>query len=52
MCVLKVEAELSAQVHRFCELIGHMPEHMDGHQHVHILPGEDKVHFNSLVTKY
>ncbi len=36
---LKVEAELRAQVNRFCELVGHMPYHMDGHQHVHILPG-------------
>uniref|UniRef100_A0A672RD99 Carbohydrate deacetylase n=1 Tax=Sinocyclocheilus grahami TaxID=75366 RepID=A0A672RD99_SINGR len=33
------EAELRAQVNRFCELVGHVPYHMDGHQHVHVLPG-------------
>ncbi|XP_016428260.1 carbohydrate deacetylase-like isoform X2 [Sinocyclocheilus rhinocerous] len=34
----EVEAELRAQVNRFCELVGHVPYHMDGHQHVHVLP--------------
>ncbi|XP_028852674.1 carbohydrate deacetylase [Denticeps clupeoides] len=34
----EVEAELRAQVKRFCELTGHLPSHMDGHQHVHVLP--------------
>lgn len=34
----QVEAELRAQVRLFVELTGHLPEHMDGHQHVHVLP--------------
>lgn len=34
----QVEMELRAQVHRFRELTGHWPQHMDGHQHVHVLP--------------
>ncbi|TRY93594.1 hypothetical protein DNTS_005191 [Danionella cerebrum] len=34
----EVEAELRAQVNLFNELTGHMPRHMDGHQHVHVLP--------------
>ncbi|XP_063051151.1 carbohydrate deacetylase [Engraulis encrasicolus] len=34
----EVEQELRAQVKRFCELVGHLPFHMDGHQHVHVLP--------------
>ncbi|XP_042579025.1 carbohydrate deacetylase-like isoform X3 [Cyprinus carpio] len=34
----EVEAELRAQVNRFCELVGQVPYHMDGHQHVHVLP--------------
>ncbi|XP_053725975.1 carbohydrate deacetylase [Synchiropus splendidus] len=34
----QVEVELRAQVQRFTELTGHLPQHMDGHQHVHILP--------------
>uniref|UniRef100_A0AAX7TRP8 Carbohydrate deacetylase n=1 Tax=Astatotilapia calliptera TaxID=8154 RepID=A0AAX7TRP8_ASTCA len=33
-----VELELRAQVGLFVELNGHLPEHMDGHQHVHVLP--------------
>lgn len=34
----QVELELRAQVGLFVELNGHLPEHMDGHQHVHVLP--------------
>lgn len=35
----QVELELRAQVRLFTELTGHLPHHMDGHQHVHVLPG-------------
>ncbi|XP_051551892.1 carbohydrate deacetylase isoform X3 [Myxocyprinus asiaticus] len=35
----EVEVELRAQINHFYELVGHMPSHMDGHQHVHVLPG-------------
>ncbi|KAK5870548.1 hypothetical protein PBY51_003487 [Eleginops maclovinus] len=34
----QVELELRAQVQLFRELTGHLPHHMDGHQHVHVLP--------------
>ncbi|MBN3289225.1 YDJC deacetylase, partial [Polypterus senegalus] len=34
----EVEQELTAQVELFQELTGHLPHHMDGHQHVHVLP--------------
>ncbi|KAM6954159.1 LOW QUALITY PROTEIN: carbohydrate deacetylase [Aplochiton taeniatus] len=34
----EVELELRAQVRLFVELLGHLPCHMDGHQHVHVLP--------------
>ncbi|XP_047448153.1 carbohydrate deacetylase isoform X4 [Mugil cephalus] len=34
-----VELELKAQVTLFVELTGHLPHHMDGHQHIHVLPG-------------
>lgn len=37
----QVEVELRAQVKHFCELTGHLPNHMDGHQHVHVLPGNN-----------
>ncbi|XP_075177352.1 carbohydrate deacetylase isoform X2 [Anomaloglossus baeobatrachus] len=34
----EVRQELSAQVELFRELTGQIPQHMDGHQHVHVLP--------------
>nr|XP_056715180.1 carbohydrate deacetylase [Euleptes europaea] len=34
----EVKQELIAQVELFRELTGHLPHHMDGHQHVHVLP--------------
>ncbi|CAB1319265.1 unnamed protein product [Coregonus sp. 'balchen'] len=34
----EVELELRAQVRLFGELMGHLPCHMDGHQHIHVLP--------------
>ncbi|NXO85697.1 YDJC deacetylase, partial [Sitta europaea] len=34
----EVKQELKAQVELFLELTGHLPPHMDGHQHVHVLP--------------
>uniref|UniRef100_A0A8C5PD34 Carbohydrate deacetylase n=1 Tax=Leptobrachium leishanense TaxID=445787 RepID=A0A8C5PD34_9ANUR len=34
----EIRQELQAQVNEFRELTGQDPHHMDGHQHVHILP--------------
>ncbi|NXW21073.1 YDJC deacetylase, partial [Circaetus pectoralis] len=34
----EVKQELKAQVELFHELTGHLPPHMDGHQHIHVLP--------------
>ncbi|NXU71335.1 YDJC deacetylase, partial [Oreotrochilus melanogaster] len=34
----EVKQELKAQVELFHDLTGHLPPHMDGHQHVHVLP--------------
>ncbi|XP_062445907.1 carbohydrate deacetylase [Rhea pennata] len=34
----EVKQELKAQVELFHQLTGHLPPHMDGHQHVHVLP--------------
>ncbi|CAL8348205.1 unnamed protein product [Lota lota] len=39
----EVELELRSQVLLFAELLGHLPSHMDGHQHVHVLPGVREV---------
>lgn len=38
LSIKQVETELRAQVKLFIELTGHTPHHMDGHQHVHVLP--------------
>lgn len=35
----QVREELEAQMGRFRELLGRNPTHVDGHQHVHVLPG-------------
>ncbi|XP_038202369.1 carbohydrate deacetylase isoform X1 [Arvicola amphibius] len=35
----QVREELEAQFNRFRELLGRSPTHVDGHQHVHVLPG-------------
>nr|XP_048308348.1 carbohydrate deacetylase isoform X1 [Myodes glareolus] len=35
----QVREELEAQLNRFRELLGRSPTHVDGHQHVHVLPG-------------
>lgn len=43
----QVELELRAQVRLFRELTGHLPHHMDGHQHVHVLPSNAKYPANS-----
>ncbi|XP_036210135.1 carbohydrate deacetylase isoform X3 [Myotis myotis] len=34
----QVREELEAQLSRFQELLGRKPTHVDGHQHVHVLP--------------
>uniref|UniRef100_A0A8C8BFN8 Carbohydrate deacetylase n=1 Tax=Otus sunia TaxID=257818 RepID=A0A8C8BFN8_9STRI len=36
--LLNMSEELKAQVELFRELTGHLPPHMDGHQHIHVLP--------------
>ncbi|NWR20946.1 YDJC deacetylase, partial [Emberiza fucata] len=47
----EVKQELKAQVELFCELTGHLPPHMDGHQHVHVLPEVRNV-FAEVLEEY
>lgn len=35
----EVEAELKAQFEKFIAVFGAPPEYLDGHQHIHVLPG-------------
>lgn len=46
----QVELELRAQVQLFRDLTGHLPHHMDGHQHVHVLPGSVKSSLEEKAT--
>ncbi len=39
----EIEAEAHRQIDRFEEYMGHPPDHLDGHQHAHSLPGIDQV---------
>ncbi|XP_074062693.1 carbohydrate deacetylase [Macrotis lagotis] len=39
----EVREELRAQLRRFRALLGRAPAHVDGHQHVHVLPGVRQV---------
>ncbi|XP_069476065.1 carbohydrate deacetylase [Ambystoma mexicanum] len=34
----EIKQELCAQVNLFRQLTGRLPDHMDGHQHIHVLP--------------
>ncbi|NXQ66052.1 YDJC deacetylase, partial [Quiscalus mexicanus] len=47
----EVKQELKAQVELFHELTGHLPPHMDGHQHVHVLPEVRNV-FAEVLEEY
>ncbi|NXC10758.1 YDJC deacetylase, partial [Orthonyx spaldingii] len=47
----EVKQELKAQVELFRELTGHLPPHMDGHQHVHVLPDVRHV-FAEVLEEY
>ncbi|XP_017590462.1 PREDICTED: carbohydrate deacetylase isoform X4 [Corvus brachyrhynchos] len=47
----EVKQELKAQVELFHELTGHLPPHMDGHQHVHVLPEVRQV-FAEVLEEY
>ncbi|XP_030692160.1 carbohydrate deacetylase isoform X1 [Globicephala melas] len=44
----QVRGELEAQLSRFRELLGRDPTHVDGHQHVHVLPGVCQVFAEAL----
>lgn len=47
----EVELELEAQIQKFKCLVGEVPYHVDGHQHVHVLPGVCES-FAQISSKY
>ncbi|MGL4240436.1 MAG: ChbG/HpnK family deacetylase [Beijerinckiaceae bacterium] len=48
----EVEAEIEAQLDAFEQAMGHPPDFMDGHQHVHGLPGVRRALLNVLARRY
>nr|CAH8822790.1 unnamed protein product [Trichobilharzia regenti] len=42
----EVELELESQLQAFKQLFGTVPSHLDGHQHIHVLPAEAEFYKN------
>lgn len=47
-----IEAEFSAQLTEFEDAFGHAPDFIDGHQHVHAMPGVRRALAKLLATRY
>lgn len=47
----EIEAEILRQIDAFCEAVGAPPTHVDGHQHVHVLPGVRGALFSALAKR-
>lgn len=47
----EIEAEIGRQIDAFCEAFGAPPTHVDGHQHVHVLPGVRGALFSALARR-
>lgn len=47
----EVEAEIGRQIDVFCDAFGAAPSHVDGHQHVHVLPGVRDALFSALARR-
>ncbi|WP_159728075.1 ChbG/HpnK family deacetylase [Methylosinus sp. Ce-a6] len=44
----EISAEIDRQIDRFYAVMGRAPDHLDGHQHVHALPGVRTALFDAL----
>lgn len=47
----EIEAEIGRQIDAFCDSFGAPPSHVDGHQHVHVLPGVRRALFAALAGR-
>lgn len=47
-----VAAEIHAQLDAFADAWGDAPDHVDGHQHVHLLPGVREALIDALLRRY
>lgn len=48
----EIAAELERQLDRFGTVTGHPPAYLDGHQHVHVLPGIRRPVLDVLTSRY
>jgi predicted glycoside hydrolase/deacetylase ChbG (UPF0249 family) len=49
---VRLRREIESQLERFEAGVGHAPSHVDGHQHVHQLPGVREVLLSVLAGRY
>jgi predicted glycoside hydrolase/deacetylase ChbG (UPF0249 family) len=47
----ELAGEIGRQIDAFAEHLGRLPDYVDGHQHVHVLPGIREVLLHTLVEK-
>lgn len=47
----EIEAEIGRQIDSFCDATGAAPTHVDGHQHVHLLPGVRRALVSALAQR-
>ena len=47
-----IRAEIGRQLDRFETALGFPPDHIDGHQHVHVLPGIRRALFREVEHRY
>jgi len=48
----EIRAEIERQFDRFVAALGHAPDHIDGHQHVHVLPIVRRAMLEAAVARY
>ena len=48
----EIRAEIERQFDRFEAALGHAPDHIDGHQHVHVLPIVRRAMLEAAVARY
>jgi hypothetical protein len=50
--IAEVRGEVERQLDRFEDALGYPPDHIDGHQHVHALPGVRRALIEAVVARY
>jgi hypothetical protein len=50
--LIEVEREVERQLDRFERVLGFSPDHIDAHQHVHVLPGIRRVLLKTIARRY